>query len=131
MQKFSFMRSNKRRLQLRRQYSRWLFTGSMGFNSYSVIATSCDSPSLTQSVFDDFQETSIGVVKWITAASADGKLTVESPVVAEKQFFALLDAFTVWPYLYGKEYISGGAELLTVQKSDVDMFLNNYEARRD
>jgi TetR/AcrR family transcriptional regulator of autoinduction and epiphytic fitness len=94
-----------------------------------MTAETLNSPELTKPVFDDFQETDIGVIKWITAASKDGKLSVENPVFAGKQFFALLEVFTTWPYLYGWEHSGEEFEPEHVKNSAVDMFLDHYEVR--
>jgi hypothetical protein len=92
-----------------------------------MTAETLNSPG--KPVFDDFQETDIGLVKWITAASKDGKLSVESPVFAGKQFLALLEVFTTWPYLWGIEQSGEEFKPESVKKSAVDMFLNHYEIR--
>jgi TetR/AcrR family transcriptional regulator of autoinduction and epiphytic fitness len=68
----------------------------------------------------------IGIVKWITEASQDGKLKAEDAVFAAMQFFALLEAFTTWPYLFGKEE---KYDQQTILQSAVDMFLDHYEIR--
>jgi TetR/AcrR family transcriptional regulator of autoinduction and epiphytic fitness len=94
-----------------------------------MTAETLNSPELTKPVFDEFQETDIGVIKWITAASKDGKLSVENPVFAGKQFFALLEVFTTWPYLWGIEHSGEEFKPEYVKKSAVDMFLDHYEVR--
>jgi TetR/AcrR family transcriptional regulator of autoinduction and epiphytic fitness len=94
-----------------------------------MTAETLNSPELTKPVIDDFQETDIGLVKWITAASKDGKLSVENPVFAGKQFLALLEVFTTWPYLWGIEHSGEEFKPERVKKSAVDMFLDHYEIR--
>lgn len=92
-----------------------------------MVAETLNSPALTNSVIDDFQETDIGLVKWITAAAEDGKLDIKDPVMAGKQFLALLEAFTSWPYLFGVDHMDEDFDRQTVLNSAVDMFLGHYD----
>jgi len=85
------------------------------------------SPELTRSTLENWEKESIGLMGWIRAASADGKLKVVNSVMAGKQFYALLEAFTTWPYLYGVEPVKDTAERQVVIESAVDMFLDHYE----
>ncbi|MBT8071833.1 MAG: TetR/AcrR family transcriptional regulator [Xanthomonadales bacterium] len=87
------------------------------------------SPSLTRSVIEDFQKENIGVVKWITAAGKAGKLRIKDPVAAGKQFLALLESFTSWPYLFGEPIITDKKEQRSIIDSAVSMFLDHYEDR--
>ena len=87
------------------------------------------SPSLSKSVIEGFQKENIGLMKWLTAAIHDGKLQIEDPVFAGKQFHALLEVFTTWPYLFGMDYVKKSSEQQAVTKSAVDMFLDHYEVR--
>lgn len=94
-----------------------------------MLTETLNSPELTKTVIDNFQESDIGLVKWIAAASEDGKLNVTDPVIAGKQLMAMLEAFTSWPYLYGVDSCDEEVDLQDVQQSAVDMFLNYYEVK--
>jgi len=91
-----------------------------------ITAESLSSPELIRSNLDDFQESGIGVVKWITQADKDGKLITTDPVMAGKQFLALIEAFALWPQLYGYKGMPSKKEQQEVIDSAVEMFLNNY-----
>lgn len=84
------------------------------------------SPELTKPIMEDLQKESIGVVKWLTAASQAGRLSCKDPVMAGKQFMALLEVFTSWPYLFGMERAESQKEQADVINSAVDMFLDHY-----
>lgn len=66
------------------------------------------------------------MVKWIKQACKDGKLKATDPVMAGKQFLALIEAFALWPQLYGYKGAPSKKEQQTVIDSAVEMFLNNY-----
>lgn len=85
------------------------------------------SPELSKPILEDLQKESIGVVKWLAAASRAGRLSCKDPIAAGKQFMALLEVFTSWPYLYGMERVESQAEQSDVIQSTVGMFLDHYE----
>ena len=91
-----------------------------------MMAETLNAPILTKSVVDNFQETNIGMVKWITQACQDGKLKAKDPVFAAQQFLTLMEVFTTWPYLFGKEE---KYDRQTILQGAVDMFLDHYEVR--
>jgi TetR/AcrR family transcriptional regulator of autoinduction and epiphytic fitness len=91
-----------------------------------ITSESLASPDLTRENFENFQESSIGVVKWIKKATKDGKLSVTDPIMAGKQFLALIEAFALWPQLYGVKPTPGKSEQKKVIDSAVIMFLKTY-----
>lgn len=91
-----------------------------------ITSESLVSPELTKANMDDFNESGIGVVKWIKQASADGKLSVTDPVIAGKQFLALIEGFALWPQMYDYKPIPKKKEQKRIIDSSVDMFLNTY-----
>ena len=93
------------------------------------VSETLTSPELTQPIMEKLEEENIGVVKWIKAASTDGKLKLSDPLMAGKQFIALLEVFTSWPYLLGMDRVEEEEDQLVVIKSAVDMFLDHYEVR--
>lgn len=93
-----------------------------------ITSESLASPDLTRANFENFQDTGIGVVKWIIEASKDGKLAVTNPVIAGKQFLALIETFALWPQLYGVKPIPKKEEQQIIIDSAVEMFLSRYGA---
>ncbi|MCW9023233.1 MAG: TetR/AcrR family transcriptional regulator [Gammaproteobacteria bacterium] len=93
-----------------------------------ITAETLTSPELTKTNVDDFQESGIGVVKWIKEATKDGRLSVTDPVRAGKQFLALIEAFALWPQLYGYSTVPKKKEQQEIINSSVEMFLNTYAA---
>lgn len=93
-----------------------------------ITSESLASPDLTRANFENFQDAGIGVVKWIIEASKDGKLAVTKPVIAGKQFLALIETFALWPQLYGVKPIPRKEEQQIIIDSAVEMFLSRYEA---
>lgn len=84
------------------------------------------TPELTRESFDEFQENNIGVVKWIKTATEDGKLKVDNPVTAGKQFIALIEAFALWPQFYGVKPAPGKKQQAEIIDSAVRMFYCHY-----
>ena len=95
-----------------------------------ITAESLASPELTRTNFENFQDTNIGVVRWIKKAVKDKKLSVSDPVSAGKQFLALIETFALWPQLYGIKPIPKKKEQLIIINSAVDMFLCSYATTR-
>ena len=93
-----------------------------------ITSESLASPDLTRANFENFQDAGIGVVKWIIEASKDGKLAVTNPVIAGKQFLALIETFALWPQLYGVKPIPKKEEQQIIIDSAVEMFLCRYGA---
>jgi len=91
-----------------------------------ITTESFASPVLTKENLENFQESSIGVVKWITAATEDGKLSVSDPILAGKQFLALIEAFALWPQLHGFKPTPTKKEQKKIIDSAVRMFMNTY-----
>lgn len=91
-----------------------------------ITSESLASPELTHTIFENFQDSSIGVVKWIQKAVKDGQLAVTDPVRAGKQFLALIEAFALWPQLYGFKPVPKKKEQQVIIDSAVEMFLCSY-----
>lgn len=91
-----------------------------------ITSESLASPDLTRANFENFQDTGIGVVKWIIEACKDDKLTLTDPVMAGKQFLALIESFALWPQLYGVKPIPKKQEQQIIIDSAVEMFLSRY-----
>lgn len=91
-----------------------------------ITSESLAAPELIKANMDEFQESGIGIVKWVIQAQEDGKLSVTDPVMAGKQFLALIEAFALWPQLYGYKPAPTKKEQQSVIDSAVKMFLNTY-----
>jgi TetR/AcrR family transcriptional regulator of autoinduction and epiphytic fitness len=91
-----------------------------------ITSESLVSPELTRATIDNFQESSLGVVTWIKQATKDGKLSVNDPVRAGKQFLALIETFALWPQLYDFKPVPNKNGQKIIIDSAVEMFLNTY-----
>ncbi|OOY34283.1 hypothetical protein BOV90_05060 [Solemya velum gill symbiont] len=95
-----------------------------------ITAESFSSPKLTLESFSNIQDSEIGVVKWINNAVMDGRLSVADPVVAGKQFIALIKEFAFWPQLYGIKPIPAKKDQAEIINSAIGMFLSTYEIKQ-
>ena len=93
-----------------------------------ITAESLASPELTKANFENFQDNGLGVVKWIKKAADDGKLLLTDPVIAGKQFLALIETFALWPQLYDHKPVPNKIEQKKIIDSAVEMFLCSYGA---
>ncbi|MDJ0957774.1 MAG: TetR/AcrR family transcriptional regulator [Arenicellales bacterium] len=91
-----------------------------------ITSESLSSPELTKVNFDEFQESGIGVVKWIGQAAKDGKLRISDPVYAGRQFLSLIEGAAFWPQLFSYKPIPTEAEQREIIDSSIDMFLKTY-----
>ena len=91
-----------------------------------ITAESLSSPDLIKANVEEFQESGIGIVRWVKQASESGKLSTTDHVRAGKQFLALIEAFALWPQLYGNKAALTKKEQQQVIDSAVEMFLNTY-----
>ena len=94
-----------------------------------IMSETLTAPSLTESAIENFEKENIGLMKWISMASQDGKLDITEPVMAGKQLLAMLEAFTSWPYLFGEDPVNDKDEQRKIVESAVSMFLDHYEIR--
>lgn len=94
---------------------------------FKMITTeSLASPELTKTNIDNFQESSIGIVKWIKQAANDDRLSVSDPIRAGKQFLALIESFALWPQLFDFKPVPDKNEQKKIIDSAVDVFLCSY-----
>lgn len=104
-----------------------MLTSAEFISTFKMITSeSLVSPELTRATIDNFQESSLGVVKWIEQATKDGKLSVSDPVSAGKQFLALLETFALWPQLYDFKPVPKKNVQKKIIDSAVAMFINTY-----
>lgn len=117
----------KTQLQLIAEQEIGLLTSSEFLDMVRMITSeSLASPELTKINFESFQDNNIGMVRWIEQASNDGKLSVDDPVIASKQFLALIETFALWPQLYGVKPVPTKKQQLTITHSAIEMFLCTY-----
>ena len=93
-----------------------------------ITSESLASPELTRANFENFQDSGIGMVEWIRQASHNGKLSVTDPVMAGKQFLALIETFALWPQLYSIKPVPTKKQQQTIIDSAAEMFLCSYGA---
>lgn len=91
-----------------------------------LTAEALAAPEMTRPIIENFEKESVGLYKWIKAAADNGKLSVTNPVWAGRQFMALLESFTTFPYLFGMDLVESEAQKKAVVDSAVDMFLGHY-----
>lgn len=91
-----------------------------------LTAEALAAPEITRPIVENLEKENVGLVGWINEARDDGKLNISNPVWASRQFLALLEAFTSWPYLYGLEPIQEASQCKEIIDSALDMFLGQY-----
>jgi len=117
----------KTQLQAIAEQEMALLTSKEFRSLFKMITTeSLASPELTKTNIDNFQESSIGVVKWIKQAAKDGRLSVTDPIRAGKQFLALIESFALWPQLFDFKPVPDKNEQQKIIDSAVDLFLCSY-----
>lgn len=117
----------KTQLQLIAEQEIALLTSAEFLDMVKMITSeSLASPELTRTNFENFQDSGIGMVKWIRQACDDGKLRVNNPITASKQFLALIETFALWPQLYGVKPVPDKKQQQTIIDSAVEMFLCTY-----
>lgn len=85
-------------------------------------------PQVAADAFAEIEKGEYGATNWIRAAVAHGRLAVEDPVRANKQFVALLKEFAFWPQLFGTRPPLDASERERVIDETVAMFLGLYGA---
>ena len=88
------------------------------------------SPSLAATSFNELQQSRQTMVKWIKNAVEDGRLNVESPNLAARQFVGLLHSLFLWPQLIGAQPVPSKGEQKRIIESTVAMFLDHYATDR-
>lgn len=91
-----------------------------------ILARFLHSPELARQMLGEADEFNVGITNWIRAASQAQRLQVAAPERAAKQFRGLLNAFTFWPQIVGKEPRVTHSEQEAIVDSTVAMFLDHY-----
>ena len=85
-------------------------------------------PQVAAEAFTEIEKGEYGAATWIRAARNDGRLVMDDPIHASKQFGALLKEFALWPQLFGSRPPLSEAERGRVIDEAVAMFLGLYRA---
>lgn len=92
-----------------------------------VLSRFLNAPELAVRIQRGHKPFRVGLIKWIETARAEGKLTVEDPDMAARQFVALLNTSAFWPQvLVGQPSLTPEARD-RVLRSTVSMFLDHYK----
>lgn len=84
------------------------------------------STEVARGNYREFQTSNRAILDWINAACEDGRLNVDDPPFAVRQFVGLLKAGVLWPQLIGGNAPPTAAMRKKVVESTVSMFLNEY-----
>lgn len=87
------------------------------------------SPELIDSKWAELASLEDGLVRWLQAAAADGRLSVDDPAFAAEQFTALLKAVAFWPQVAAGRPTPRADEQKRVIEESVRMFLARYGIR--
>lgn len=84
------------------------------------------SPEIAAATLGSHDKRHEEFIRWIRAAKNDGRLRVQSPVRASRQFAGLIKEFAFWPQLVASEKPLTKRQLNQVVASTTKMFLANY-----
>ena len=91
-----------------------------------VLSRFLQSPELAASIQRGHRPFHEAFARWIEAAVAAGRLHVQDPELAARQFGALLNATAFWPQVLAGRPPLAGAERERVLQATVSMFLDHY-----
>lgn len=91
-----------------------------------VISRFMQSPEFAAATMKEQDTFHDGLVRWIKAASKDGRLNVKNAEHASIEFIGLIKAFAFWPQMIGSDSPLTKRKLNAVIKSGVAMFLARY-----
>lgn len=83
-------------------------------------------PELARETLRTTKEYEARLAEWIAAANESGKLHVNNPRRAVKQFLGLIHTFALWPPLIGSEPIPSEEEKREIVSSAVELFLSQF-----
>ena len=78
---------------------------------------------------EKYSQAESGLMTWIKAAQADGRLVELDPLFASTQFIALIKSFAFWPQIIGHAPSPDTQHKQVIVNSTVDMFLKQYQAK--
>ncbi|WP_025126928.1 TetR/AcrR family transcriptional regulator [Pseudomonas sp. PH1b] len=93
-----------------------------------AIAAAIHSPERAQNMVARLGEREEGLILWIRAAQADGRLKPVDPEFAAQQMHGLLKGFAFWPQItLGQPPLEPDMQIRVIE-SALDMFLPHYQA---
>jgi len=84
---------------------------------------------LASQVMEKYSQAESGLITWIKAAQADGRLAELDPMFASTQFIALIKSFAFWPQIIGHAPSPDTQHKHIIVNSTVEMFLKQYQAK--
>lgn len=91
-----------------------------------ALAACMHSPDLAREMMARLGSREAGLVTWVRAAAADGRLEAADPVFAAAQLESLIKGAAFWPQLTLGQPALGKARQKAVAEGAVDMFLARY-----
>lgn len=85
------------------------------------------APELAREMLRGPKQYEAKLVEWIGAAQRAGRLQVDEPMRAVRQFLGLIHTFALWPQLIGGETPPDEGEQQAIVDAAVAMFLARYE----
>ena len=84
---------------------------------------------LASQAMEKYSQAESGLMTWIKAAQADGRLVELDPLFASTQFIALIKSFAFWPQIIGHAPSPDTQHKHIIVNSTVEMFLKQYQAK--
>ena len=81
-------------------------------------------PELAKDAMADSEDKNGSLVKWLAAATADGRLDVPDPELTAVAFWAMVSGAFFWPAVFMGPMKKG--EALALEKELIEMFLSHY-----
>ncbi|ROU06200.1 TetR/AcrR family transcriptional regulator [Lysobacter enzymogenes] len=92
------------------------------------IASVIPSPERAQQMFGRIGDKEEGLVVWIRAAAADGRLNTDDPAFASTFMFGMIKGFAFWPQITMGQPLLTEAQRDRVAQTATDMFLAHFAA---
>ena len=93
------------------------------------IPRSLQSVDVAKTTYREFHASHRTILNWIKAAVADGRLQLDDPQFAARQFLGLLNTGLLWPQLIGGQRSPSNAVKKRVIRTTVSMFLSQYQRK--
>lgn len=91
-----------------------------------ILSRFLQSPELARAMTGEAKRPEAGITEWIRGAKKAGRLDVQNPKQAAKQFMGLLNSFAFWPQIVGSEPPLPKRQQNEIVNSAVAMFLGHY-----
>lgn len=90
------------------------------------IPLSLRCPKYAKATYAEFQASNKAILRWMKAATEDGRLDVPDAKFAVQQFVGLLKAGILWPQLLGGQPAPSKGQRRKIVDATVSMFLSQY-----